>query len=92
MNRRYTDQPPAPIYQVQIEGYLDCSWTDWFDGMRIEQQPDGITMLSGAVVDQSALFGLLKKVHNLGLTIISVQRVGFENTFTAKDAKGAENT
>ena len=77
MTGETTNQPPAPIYRVEIEEHLDCSWTEWFDGMTIDQQPKG-SVLSGCVTDQSALFGLLKKMHNMGLTIISVQRVGFE--------------
>ncbi|KAA3655718.1 MAG: hypothetical protein DWQ04_33185 [Chloroflexi bacterium] len=78
MNGETTDQPPTPIYRVEIEGHLDCSWAEWFDGMMIDQQPNGISVLCGNVTDQSALFGLLKKMHNMGLTIISVQRVGFK--------------
>jgi len=77
MNGETTHQPPAPIYRVEIEGHLDRSWAEWFDGMAIDQQPNGMSVLSGSVTDQSALFGLLKKMHNMGLTIISVQRIEF---------------
>jgi len=78
MNGETINQPPKPIYRVKIEGHLDCSWAEWFDGMTIDQRPNGMSVLSGRVTDQSALFGHLKKMHNMGLTIISVQRIGFE--------------
>jgi hypothetical protein len=77
MNGETTDQPPTLIYRIEIEGHLDCSWAEWFDGMTIEQQSNGHSVLCGNVTDQSALFGHLKKIHNMGLMIISVQRVGF---------------
>ena len=77
MNGEHTTQPPALMYRIEIEGHLDGSWADWFDGLQIAQQSE-MTILSGAVIDQSALFGLLKKIHNMGLTIHLVQRVGKE--------------
>lgn len=67
-------QPPY-IYQVKIEGYLGSQWVDWFDGMSITHEEENITVLTGAIVDQSALYGLLKKLRNLGMTLISLQRL-----------------
>jgi hypothetical protein len=62
------------IYQIRIEGQLDGQWTDWFDGMSITLEADGTTLLSGPVADQPALYGLLRKVRDLGLPLIAVNR------------------
>ena len=59
-------------YHIKIEGHLDAHWQDWFDGLSITLNDDGDTILSGAIVDQAALHGVLKKISNLGLTLISV--------------------
>ena len=63
------------IYQIRIMGQLDNQWTDWFDGLTITLEENGDTLLTGPVVDQSALHGLLKKVRDLGLPLISVNQV-----------------
>lgn len=60
------------VYQIRIKGYLGCEWSDWFDGLTITPQASGETLLTGPVVDQAALYGLLKKARDLGLTLISV--------------------
>jgi hypothetical protein len=60
------------IYQIRIKGHLDSQWTDWFEGMTITLEDNGETLLSGPVIDQAALHGLLKKVRNLGMPLISV--------------------
>ena len=59
-------------YHIKIKGHLDTRWQDWFDGLTITLTNDGDTILSGVIVDQAALHGVLKKIGNLGLTIISV--------------------
>lgn len=59
-------------YEIRIGEHLDAQWKDWFDGMSVRQEADGSTLLSGPVPDQPALFGLLRKVRDLGLTLISV--------------------
>ena len=61
----------TPQYEILIEGDLAPQWADWFDGMTITRQPDGRTRLAGEVADQAALFGLLGKVRDLGLTLVS---------------------
>jgi hypothetical protein len=66
------DTPQPSIYRIRIQGQLDKQWTDWFDEMTITLEEDGNTLLSGPVVDQAALHGLLKKIRDLGLTLISV--------------------
>jgi hypothetical protein len=59
-------------YHIKITGTLDVHWQDWFDGLTITLTDDGDTILSGVIVDQAALHGVLKKISNLGLTLISV--------------------
>jgi hypothetical protein len=63
------------IYQIRIKGHLGRQWTDWFEGLTITLEEDGDTLMSGPVVDQAALHGLLKKVRDLGMTLLSVNRV-----------------
>ena len=68
--------PSAPvIHQIRIAGHLGHQWTDWFEGLTITLEEDGNTLLTGQVVDQSALYGLLKKVRDLGMPLISVNPV-----------------
>jgi hypothetical protein len=63
------------VYQIRIKGHLDAQWTDWFDGLTIRLEEDGDTLLTGPVIDQAALHGLLKKVRDLGMTLVSVVQV-----------------
>jgi hypothetical protein len=63
------------IYQVRIQGHLGGQWTDWFGGLTITQEDNGETLFTGPVVDQAALHGLLRKVRDLGLPLVSVIRV-----------------
>jgi hypothetical protein len=65
----------AVKYEIRIEGSLDQGWTAWFDGMQITTEPGGVTVITGAVADQAALHGLLAKVRDLGLPLLSVQRI-----------------
>jgi hypothetical protein len=67
------DQPM--IYQIRIKGHLGHLWTDWFDGLTITLEDNGDTLLTGLVVDQAALHGLLKKVRDLGMPLISIIQV-----------------
>ena len=69
------DSCQPPIYQIRIKGHLGRQWTDWFEGLTITLEEDGDTLMSGPVVDQAALHGLLKKVRDLGMTLLSVNRV-----------------
>lgn len=64
------DEPER--YGIRIKGHLDDRWADWFEGMSITQENDGTTLLTGMVVDQAALLGLLRRVRDLGLSLISV--------------------
>jgi hypothetical protein len=63
------------IYQIRIKGHLGSQWIDWFEGLTITLEEDGDTLLTGPVVDQAALHGLLKKVRDLGLPLISINQV-----------------
>jgi hypothetical protein len=65
----------ARFYAIRVEGQLMDHWADWFDGLVIQTCPDGETKLSGALADQSALFGVLNKIHALNLTLISVCKI-----------------
>lgn len=67
------DQPVW--YQIRLQGHLDPQWAEWFDGLTITLAPNGVTLLTGPVVDQAALHGLLKKVRDLGMPLLSVMRV-----------------
>jgi len=68
--------PGRPIvYQIRIRGHLSDSWVDWFEGLTITLVEDGDTLLTGPFVDQAMLHGLLKKVRDLGMPLLSVNRI-----------------
>jgi hypothetical protein len=64
------------IYQIRLKDYLSAQWADWFGGLTVTLEESGDTLLTGPVIDQAALFGLLKKVRDLGLTLVSVNPMG----------------
>lgn len=63
------------VYQIRVKGHLDKRWSDWFDGLTITYPSNDETLLYGQVVDQTALHGLLAKIRDLGLSLLSVERV-----------------
>ena len=63
------------IYQIRIQGHLGPQWTDWFGGLTITHEDNGETLLRGLVIDQAALYGLLRTVRDLGMPLLSVIRV-----------------
>ena len=71
------DKPPLNIqfYEIRIKGHLDAQWVTWFDGLTITLEENGDTLLSGPVADQAVLHGLLKKVRDLGMPLVSVNQV-----------------
>jgi hypothetical protein len=62
----------SDAYEIRIRGHLDARWASWFDGLTLSQEPDGTTVIRGQVVDQAALHGLIQKVRDIGLPLISV--------------------
>ena len=63
------------LYKIKVKGHLDPSWSGWLDGLAIEPQAQGETLLTGPVRDQAALHGLLNKIRDLGLLLLSVERI-----------------
>jgi hypothetical protein len=82
-----TDPGQPTVYQIRIKGHLGPQWTDWFGGLAIAVEEDGDTLLTGPVVDQAALYGLLKKVRDLGMPLVSVNCIqpGPANTSGGKE-------
>jgi hypothetical protein len=68
----------AGWYEIGLKGHLDSRWTAWFDGLSLSNEIDGTATISGPVVDQAALHGLLQKVRDIGVSLISVIQVGDE--------------
>ena len=68
------------IFQIRIKGHLSRAWTDWFEGLTVTLEENGDTLFTGPVVDQAALHGLLKKVRDLGMPLVSVVQVQLDET------------
>lgn len=75
-----TDPNQALIYQIRIKGHLGEQWKDWFEGLTIVLEDNGETLLTGPVLDQAVLHGLLKKVRDLGMPLVSVNRIHLHKT------------
>ena len=65
----------ARWYEIRLKGHLDSRWAAWFDGLSLTHDSDGTTIISGPVVDQAALHGLLQKVRDVGIPLVSVAQV-----------------
>jgi hypothetical protein len=72
---RKPEHDEAGQYEIRVHGHLDHHWADWFEGMTLTLEQNGDTLICGQVVDQAALFGLLRKVRDTGMRLVSVQRV-----------------
>jgi hypothetical protein len=66
------DHYEPQLYEIRLKGHLDERWAEWFEGLTITLEEDGDTLLTGPVIDQAALHGLLKKVRDLGMPLVSV--------------------
>ncbi|PWB69206.1 MAG: hypothetical protein C3F07_20065 [Anaerolineales bacterium] len=78
------------IYQIRIKGHLGPQWQDWFDGLTMTLEENGETVLTGPVADQPALHGLLKKVRDLGMNLVALNRVDSDHG-GASEAKDEED-
>src|SRR5438128_12096405 len=76
------------VYQIRIKGHLGRDWTDWFGGLTITLEDNGETLLTGPVIDQAALHGVLKKVRDVGMPLLSVIEVQFNENHRYQSKKG----
>jgi hypothetical protein len=65
----------AEFFEIHVKGHLDSSWADWLEGLEIKLLDNGEMVLSGHIVDQAALMGILNRLHNLNLTLLSINKV-----------------
>ena len=94
---RDTASPPdrydePTLYEIRIQGHLDDRWAEWFDGLSFTLDSDGTTILAGPVVDQAALHGVLRRVRDLTLTLVSVIRVDREQLEVSHVDADADST
>jgi len=82
------DQHEPGRYEIRLKGHLDARWADRFEGLSFTHESDGTTILSGPVVDQAALYGLLKKVRDVGMPLLSVIEVQFNENHRYQSKKG----
>jgi hypothetical protein len=82
-----TDPSEPMVYQIRIKGHLGSGWADWFGGLTVTLEDNGETLLTGPVLDQAALHGLLKKVRDLGMPLVSVNQVQFNQTYLQNRSK-----
>jgi hypothetical protein len=78
------DHDPAPRYEIRVKGRLEGRWASWFDGMEITDPDDGTTVLHGTVPDQAALHGLLARLRDVGIPLLSLREVTNDNTTTTE--------
>ena len=66
----------SDAYELRVQGHLDHRWADWLGGPAVRRQADGTTVLAGSIVDQAGLHGVITRIRDLGLPLLSVQRIG----------------
>jgi len=76
--------PLSLIYQIRVSGQLDGRWARWFEGFTIQPAADDQTTLTGPIIDQADLYGVLNRVRDLGLELVSVQRCAPQDTFISQ--------
>ena len=74
-------------YEIRIKGHLDERWTEWFEGLTIMPEENGDTLIAGPVIDQAALYGLLKQVRDLGIPLVSVRPVEHRSPTTLRNGQ-----
>ena len=67
--------PASTYYEIRVRGHLSREWSEWFEQMTVAQESDGITTLTGQLTDQAALYGVLIRIRNLGLPLLSVNLI-----------------
>jgi hypothetical protein len=82
------DGPEAGRYEIRLTGRLDAHWAAWFDGLAVSHEGNGTTVISGPIPDQAALHGVLERVRDLGLPLVSVNRVDARQTKTTGSEAG----
>jgi hypothetical protein len=81
------DSSRPKIYQIRIKDHLSREWTDWFEGLTITLEDNGDTLLTGPVIDQAALYRLLKKVRNLGMSLVSLNPIDLDDASLEKGSR-----
>lgn len=82
----------STTYRIRIQGHLHDRWADWFEGFDIERQADGTTLLVGEIVDQAALHGVIARIRDLGIPLISVTQAGNPKRSAREGGDGSEHT
>jgi hypothetical protein len=85
MPETQTDSSKSAMYQIRVNGHLGHQWADWFDGMHISQEDNGDSILTGPIRDQAALYGLLKKIRDLGLPLLALTLIDHTQTSNSAD-------
>ena len=86
---RSSDRDPT-TYEIRLAGHLDARWAARFDGLALRLEPDGTTVLSGPIVDQAALHGLLQRIRDLGIPLVSVVRPDFDLSTPSTNAEAID--
>jgi len=79
-SKRNNTSPATTVYEIRVGGHLSDQWVNWFEGLTITPDDNGTTLLTGQIVDQAALYGVLRRIRDLGMPLISVNRIETNNT------------